>query len=167
MWKQTQTCFIFHGSHFPHSRLKFQKQKNHNVIFLFRFIFSSSPLWHQQQPPLNVVQKAREERKSEQTKIPDILNNLHAFFAFSGPGEKQKQGEKMKYLWESVPFYGRNVKICVMSVMCFYFPLRGTRRNDLLGFIRSWCWARAGAVDGYESSGWMMVFVIFHSNKPP
>jgi hypothetical protein len=78
---------MFHDSHFPpvSSQISKAEKSQCNIFVSFYFLFIPS----QQQPPLNFVQKAREERKSEQTKMPDILNNLHAFFAFPVP-EKSK-----------------------------------------------------------------------------
>lgn len=98
---------------------KYQKQRNHNVIFLFRYC----PRWLYVRFFLPLAPD-RNERKNEQTKIPDILNNLHAFFPllpFRWNINKKKRWNIHENLYL---FMGWNVKVCVMSVMCFYSPLR-------------------------------------------
>lgn len=98
---------------------KYQKQRNHNVIFLFRYC----PRWLYVRSFLPLAPD-RNERKNEQTKIPDILNNLHAFFPllpFRWNINKKKRWNIHENLYL---FMGWNVKVCVMSVMCFYSPLR-------------------------------------------
>lgn len=84
-------------------------------------------------------------------------------FPASVPDKKQKKYEKFMRI---CTFYGRNVKVCVMSVMCFYFPLRNTRKNDLLGFKGS-CWALALLMDTNPRDEWwyLLYFILISPHK--
>lgn len=86
----------------------YQNHRSHKVLFCCVHYSTS-------------LRKTRRIKKRTQTKY-QTLKQFTCFFAFSG--SLAIPVKKDEIFMRICTFYGWNIKVCVMSVMFFYFPLR-------------------------------------------